>query len=173
MEYADYDEVDALNDLNDELRVVIQTLMVLSAEMTEHEQRIADMLIQNSNEIRHKLNKESTQFSKHLMDETKKVLPPLVQEYDRIVSPVFDKVKQTHRTINFWIMGIIGVFIALGIMSWFLVWQYKNEFMRYKNSVEIVRAFNASDAAVCDGRICVKGEAGKGYQPYLRAKARE
>ncbi|MFC2502268.1 MAG: hypothetical protein ACFNUD_06735, partial [Haemophilus parainfluenzae] len=97
MEYADYDEVDALNDLNDELRVVIQTLMVLSAEMTEHEQRIADMLIQNSNEIRHKLNKESTQFSKHLMDETKKVLPPLVQEYDRIVSPVFDKVKQTHR----------------------------------------------------------------------------
>jgi len=44
--------------------------------MTEHEQRIADMLIQNSNEIRHKLNKESTQFSKHLMDETKRVLPP-------------------------------------------------------------------------------------------------
>ena len=34
MEYADYDETDALNDLNDELRVAIQTFMVLSAEMT-------------------------------------------------------------------------------------------------------------------------------------------
>lgn len=173
MEYADYDEVDALNDLNDELRVAIQSLMVLSAEMSEREQRIAEMLIQNSNQIRHELHQESTQFSKHLMDETKRVLPPLVQEYDRIVSPVFEKVKQTHRTVNFWIMGIIGVFIALGIMSWFLVWQYKNEFMRYKNSVEIVRAFNASDAVVCDGRICIKTEPGKGYKPYLRAKARE
>ena len=107
------------------------------------------------------------------MDETKRVLPPLVQEYNRIVSPVFDKVKQTHRTVNFWIMGIVGVFIALGIMSWLLVWQYKNEFMRYHNAVEIMRAWNASDATVCDGRICVKGEAGKGYKPYLRAKARE
>ena len=41
MEYADYDETDALNDLNDELHVAIQTLMVLSAEMTEREQRIS------------------------------------------------------------------------------------------------------------------------------------
>ena len=173
MEYADYDEVDALNDLNDELRVAIQSLMVLSAEMSEREQRIAEMLIQNSNQIRHELHQESTQFSKHLMDETKRVLPPLVQEYDRIVSPVFEKVKQTHRTVNFWIMGIVGVFIALGIMSWFLVWQYKNEFMRYHNAVEVMRAWNASDATVCDGRICIKTEAGKGYKPYVRAKARE
>ena len=54
--------------MNDELRVAIQTLMVLSAEMTEREQRISQMLIQNSNEISHKLNQESTQFSKHLME---------------------------------------------------------------------------------------------------------
>ena len=173
MEYADYDETDALNDLNDELRVAIQTLMVLSAEMTEREQRISQMLIQNSNEISHKLNQESTQFSKHLMEETQRVLPPLVQKYDSIVSPVFDKVKQTHRTVNFWILGIIGVFIALGIMSWFLIWQYKNEFIRYQNAVEIVRAFNSSDTVVCDGRICIKAESGTGYKPYLRAKARE
>jgi len=70
MEYADYDEADALNDLNDELRVAIQSLMVLSAEITEREQRISQMLIQNSNEILHKLNQESTQFSKHLMNTT-------------------------------------------------------------------------------------------------------
>jgi len=79
MEYADYDEADALNDLNDELRVAIQSLMVLSAEITEREQRISQMLIQNSNEILHKLNQESTQFSKHLMDETKRVLLFLIR----------------------------------------------------------------------------------------------
>ena len=52
------------------------------------------------------------------------------------------------------------LFLTL-LVAWLLLGYYrralaaaKNELQRYENAVPIVQAFYASDAVICDGRIC-------------------
>ena len=79
--------------------------------------------------------------------------------------------------------GLLGLGLLLGLLAWGVLGYYQRELdtarqalSRHDNALPVLQAFQASDASLCDGHLCINADAtapryGQNKQ-YIRAKAR-
>ena len=96
-----------------------------------------------------------------IASDAKDALSPAAIEYDHAVSATARQLKQTGGLMWMWLGGAT-VLLGLVLMAcWAVLGYYRRELAvvqeeleRYEDAAPVVRAFYASDAVVCGGRIC-------------------
>lgn len=88
-------------------------------------------------------------------------LSPAVVEYDRAVASTAQRLKQTGSLAWMWLGGATMLLGLVLVAGWAVLGHYRRELAavqdeleRYEDAAPVVRAFYASDAVVCGGRIC-------------------
>lgn len=100
--------------------------------------------------------------SARIAGEAKAAIVPVAAVYERAVADTSRQLRMAGRTVWTWYIGLAalaGLFLASG---WGLLGYYgrelaqaKDQLARHENAIQIAQAFHASDAVVCDGRLCV------------------
>lgn len=108
---------------------------------------------------------------------------PVAVEYGHAVSAASGQLRTVGRTVWMW-FGTTGLMLALVLLAtWAVLGYYRrelaaaqDELQRYENAIPVLRAFQASDAVVCGGRICSnedpKGQRVGDKRQYRQAKPR-
>ncbi|WP_236621765.1 hypothetical protein [Luteimonas huabeiensis] len=165
--------------------------MMLRSEMTQREARMSASF----NEQVQSLRQEVSQFrrdiagivggaSTRIAEEAKDAVSPVAAEYGRAVSATSAHLQGASKTVWLWFGAAGSILLMVLLIGWAVLGYYrrelaaaKAELQRYEDAVPIVQAFVASDAILCDGRLCIavdpdarpQGEA----RQYRQAKPRQ
>lgn len=147
----------------------VKALMMLRSEMAQRETRMGASF----NEQLQSLRQEVHQFrrdiagivggaSAQIAKEAKEAVSPVAAEYGRAVSATSAHLQGANRTVWVWFAAAGSILLLVLLVGWAVLGYYRrelaqtqDELARYENAVPVVQAFFASDAVVCDGRICV------------------
>jgi hypothetical protein len=94
--------------------------------------------------------------------EAKQAVAPVAAEYNRAVSATSVQLGNASKTVWLWFAsGAVLLLLAL-LVGWMVLGYYRHELadskaqlQNYKDAVPVLQAFAASDATLCDGRLCV------------------
>ncbi|WP_057665508.1 hypothetical protein [Stenotrophomonas koreensis] len=108
---------------------------------------------------------------------------PIARECVRRTTEVTTQLRRTSSIIWGWYIGLVGLGLLLGLLLWAVLGYYqreleaaRQELARHDNALPVLQAFQASDASVCDGHLCIRADGtapryGQERQ-YIRAAAR-
>ncbi|HYP83743.1 hypothetical protein [Variovorax sp.] len=108
---------------------------------------------------------------------------PVVHRLDQALAAASNHVHSANRAVWVWLGAAGTVLLVALLVAWAVLGYYrrelaaaKDELARYDSAIPVVRAFYASDAQLCGGRICVNIEPGGqrvgDKRQYRQAKAR-
>lgn len=108
---------------------------------------------------------------------------PIASEYLRQTTAVTAHLRRAGHIVRGWYIGLMGLAVLLGVLLWAVLGYYRRELdaarqelARHDNALPVLQAFQASDASLCDGHLCIRAETTpRRYgqdQQYIRAKAR-
>lgn len=168
-----------------------KVLLALRTEMVEREQSIRAAFSQELQSLRNEvatthrevvatINGAKTQIA----EEAKAAIVPVAAQYDRAISATSAQIRGASKTVWMWFAAGGSILLLVLLVGWAVLGYYqreltqaKDELIRYENAVPVVQAFYASDATICDGRICVNVDrSGKQHgdkQQYVPAKPRQ
>ncbi|WP_296282033.1 hypothetical protein [Pseudoxanthomonas sp.] len=124
------------------------------------------------------------QHMQSLHDQAQSALAPATIRYDRAVESACVKLQAAQRTVSV-AFALAGSSLLLFLLvGWLLLGYYRrelqtvqSELQRHEQAIPILQAYAASDAMLCDGRICVNIDpAARPYgdqRRYRPAKPRE
>lgn len=99
--------------------------------------------------------------------EARAALDPVAAECGRAMNAASTQLQAAARTVWTWYAGLVGLGLLLAVIAWGVLGYYqreleraRDELARYDNAIPVLRAFRASDAIVCGGRICVDVDKG-------------
>ena len=168
----------------------VKALMMLRSEMAQREARMSasfneqvQSLRQEVSQFRHDIAGIVGGAGARIANEAKDAVSPVAAEYGRAVSATSAQLQGASRTVWLW-FGAAGSILLLVLLVGFAVLGYyrrelaatQDELQRYENAVPVVQAFYASDAVLCDGRVCVNvdtdGQPLGDRKQYRQAKPR-
>ncbi|WP_236621728.1 hypothetical protein [Luteimonas huabeiensis] len=147
----------------------VKALMMLRSEMAQREARMGASF----NEQVQSLRREVQQFRRdiegivggagaRIVREAKDAVSPVAAEYGRAISATSAHLQGASRTVWAWFAAAGSILLLVLLVAWAVLGYYRrelaqaqDELARYEHAVPVVQAFFASDAVVCDGRICV------------------
>lgn len=150
----------------------VKALLMLRAEMVQREARMSAMF----NERMQALGQEIHQFrndvagivggaSAQIAKEAKDAVSPVATEYDRAVSATSAHLQGASRTVWLWLGAAASILLLVLLVGWAVLGYYRrelahvqDELARYENAVPVLQAYAASDAVLCEGRLCVNVE---------------
>lgn len=168
-----------------------KALMLLRTEMEQREKRLNDGVAQHLQALRTELeqmHRRVDQVLSHaggkIAEEARQAVAPATVELDRAVASASASVRGVSKTIWTWFAVGGAILLLTLLVGWVVVGYYrrelaaaKEELGRYENAIPVVRAFAASDAVICDGRVCVnvdpKGKRQGRQGQYRPARARK
>lgn len=145
------------------LLLAMRTDMTVHAEKTRAAiQRDADALRASAAEFREQIGRMTGQAISRVAEEARQAISPEVLAHGRAVTAMTAQVERASRAARAWTIASIAT-LGLTVVAAFMVVGYSNrqltdlkgELHRYEDAVPVLQAFYASDARVCDGRICV------------------
>lgn len=169
----------------------VKALLLLRAEMAQREVRMSASF----NEQMQSLRQEVGQFrrdvagivsgaSDRIAREAQDAVSPVAAEYGRAVSATSAHLRGASRTVWSWFGATGATLLLILLVGWAVLGLYRreltdtrNELQRYDDAVPVLQAFYASDAVLCEGRICVNVEplarsAAGDQNQYRQAKPR-
>jgi hypothetical protein len=173
-----------------DLRDAIRALMLLRAEMEQREKRLHAGISQQMQSLREDLLHMHQRVAQvmntageKIGQEARQAMGPVTVEYERKVAAASTRLHAASGTVRVWTAIAGGVLLLVLLIAWAVMGYYrrelasaKDELARYENAVPIVQAFYASDAVVCDGRICANVDPNAGRlgdkRQYRPAKPR-
>lgn len=100
--------------------------------------------------------------SAQITQEAKQSVASVTADYDRAVTATSARLHEASKTVWGWFAAAGGILLAVLIVGWAVLGYFRREladaqeqFQRYENALPVLEAFSASDAMVCDGRLCV------------------
>jgi hypothetical protein len=168
----------------------VRALMMLRSEMTQRETRMnasfneqVQSLRQEANQFRHDISNIVDGAGTQIAKEAKAAVSPVAAEYSHAVSIASARLQGANKMVWLWFGAASSILLIVLLVGWAVLDYYrrelattKEELQRYENAVPVVQAFVASDAVVCDGRICVNvdpsGQAQGDKKQYRQAKPR-
>lgn len=111
--------------------------------------------------------------------DAKAAFVPVAQQYDRDVSATSAQLRQASRTVWMWFGAAGSILLLVLIVGWLVVGYYRSELAaaqealsRHQEALPVLNAYIASDATLCEGRLCVNTESstlragdGRRYRP--------
>ena len=121
--------------------------------------------------------------SARIASDAKDAVAPVTAQYGRDLAAAATVLRRTGATLWMWSIAAGGLLALVLIVGWAVLGYYRGELasskealQRYDDALPVLQAYYASDAVICDGRVCINPEAGTprggGDKPYRRAKAR-
>ncbi|WP_313318551.1 hypothetical protein [Stenotrophomonas sp.] len=149
------DAVKALLMLRSEM---VQREARMSAAFDERMQALAQQVTQVRSDIAGLVGGASAQIAR----EAKDAVSPVATEYGRAVSATSAHLQGANRMVWLWLGAAASILLLVLLVGWAVLGYYrrelsqaKDELARYENAVPVMQAFAASDAIICDGRICI------------------
>lgn len=157
-----------MESIQSELRDAGKALLLLRAEMGQREARMSAVLEEQARMLQHAAERFRSdiaglvgQAGAEMAQEAKRAVAPVASQYERTVSATTARLEAANKTVWLWFGAIGAVLLLVLVVGWTVLGYYrrelgatKAELGRYENAVPVVQAFYASDAILCDGRIC-------------------
>lgn len=110
-------------------------------------------------------------------------MAPVAMECKRAVADVTTRLRQSSRIVWGWYLALAGLALLLILLGAGVLGYYQRELdaaraalARHDNALPVLQAFQASDASLCDGHLCIRVDpAAQRYgqdKQYIRAVAR-
>lgn len=181
----------ALHDAAHANQQAAKAMLTLLAEMEQREARMTAAFNQRMHALEDGVSRVENRVAgivsgakTQLAEDGKLALAPVAAQFDRDVAATATQLKRANKTVWTWAAIIGGVLLSVAIVAWTVLGYYRRELAKtqaelahYERVVEVVKAYTASDAAVCDGRLCVNiepnGKRMGGKRQYRQAKLRE
>ncbi|WP_347484323.1 hypothetical protein ABFV80_002066 [Vandammella animalimorsus] len=163
----------------------INALLYLREEMGNDRQQLLQALRHET----HTLRQESNRFRQdvqHIVDgagagikqAAEQSLQPVSKDYRDNVAALARHVGKANTMVMTWLAAGVTVLLLGVLVLWGVLTYYRREaaaeqakLQNYENATQVLEAYNASDATVCGGLLCVKP--GNRHGDYRQAKPRE
>ncbi|MCF7221614.1 hypothetical protein [Marilutibacter chinensis] len=157
---------------NEQMKEVTRLLSALVAKFEQREARMQAAIDQKLQTLQNEVAQVDQRVNgivsgarTRITEEAKAAFAPMADEYNRAVSTTSLQLRGASKTVWTWYSGIAVLAILILVVGWAVLGYYrrelaatKEELQRYENAVPVVQAFVASDAIVCDGRICINAD---------------
>ena len=171
--------------LTEAARAVLIMLAKTDQRDTQLQESIGKELLALRNEVtqvRGEIASIVRNASTQITAEAKQAVSPVAAEYNRAVSATSAQLNSASKTVWLWFAsGAVLLLLAL-LVSWMVLGYYRHELadskaelQSYKDAVPVLQAFTASDATLCDGRLCVNTDEASRFgdkRQYRQAKPR-
>lgn len=168
----------------------IKALLLLRGELLEREQSLRASMDRRMQAMAVELAQSRRDIAQLVEDASAKItheaheaLSPITVEMNRVVADTKSGCARAGRVTWLWLCAAVSALLMSLAVGWTVLGYYRREasearlaLEKYENALPVVQAFVASDAIICDGRICVNPDpadrAAKDRKHYRRARAR-
>lgn len=175
---------------NEQMKEITRLLSALVAKFEQRETRMQAAVDQKLQALQNEVVQLHQRVSgivngaqARITEEAKAAMVPVAAEYDRAVTTTSFHLRSASKTVWTWYGGLATLAVLFFVIGWAVLGYYrrelaqaKDELARYENAVPVVQAFYASDAILCDGRVCVdvdrNGQRHGDKRQYVPAKPR-
>jgi hypothetical protein len=169
---------------------VLRALALMLARMEQREAQLhasLDNKAQSAHsqlqQLQHRLAAIAGSTQATISQQTAAAIAPVSVQCSRAVTELAGQLRQASRIVWGWYIGLLGLGLLLGLLAWGVLGYYQRELIaarqelaRHDNALPVLQAFQASDASLCDGHLCIRSDGtarqyGQDRQ-YIRARAR-
>lgn len=119
-----------------------------------------------------------------IASDAKDAVGPVTTQYVRDLAAASLMLRRNGATLWMWTAAAGGLLTLTMVIGWAVLASYRSELastkqalQRYDDALPVLQAYYASDASICDGRVCVNPEPATarsgGGKSYRRAKSRQ
>lgn len=170
-------------DVNDVLRALALMLARMEQRETQLHASLNDKAQSAHSELQHLQHRLAAIAGNAQSDISQQVaaaIAPASRQYGQAVADISRQLRHASRIVWGWYLGLLGLALLLG---WGVLGYYQRELAsaryalaQHDNALQVLQAFQASDASLCDGHLCINVDTastryGENNQ-YVRAKAR-
>lgn len=175
---------------DDNARDLLQALALLLARMEQRENQLHASLEHKAQaahaelqQLQHRLSHIVSNAQTSISEQATAAMSPLAREYGQAVAGVATQLRSASRIVWGWYLALAGLGMLMALLAWGVLGYYQRELddarqalARHDNALPVLQAFQASDASLCDGHLCIRADTtalryGQDKQ-YIRAKAR-
>ncbi|MGN0858291.1 MAG: hypothetical protein ACI4NW_03780 [Stenotrophomonas sp.] len=175
---------------NPNMQDLLRALALLLARMEQRENQLHASLQQRGQaahaelqQLQHRLLAIVGSAQASISEQASAAMAPAASEYRRVVAEAENQLRRTSRIVWGWYLALAGLALILAMLGGGVLGYYQRELAaardalaRHDNALPVLQAFQASDASLCDGHLCIHADAtapryGQDQQ-YIRAKAR-
>lgn len=175
---------------NPNMQDLLRALALLLARMEQRENQLHASLQQHGQaahaelqQLQHRLLAIVGSAQASISEQASAAMAPAASEYRRVVAEAENQLRRTSRVVWGWYITLTALALLLATIGWGVLGYYQRELAaardalaRHDNALPVLQAFQASDASLCDGHLCIRADAtapryGDNKQ-YVRAKAR-
>ena len=169
---------------------IVEAMLSLLGEMAERESRMNAVLQQGilriraeSEQARLALDSIVRSAGDQIATSAEKASRLATARYEYAVAEAVGQLRSANKMVWTWLGGAIAILAVTLLSGWLIVDRHKNalasikqEYEGYENATNVLRAYNASDARLCDDLICI--DANPNYRQvsnkrrYYQAKSR-
>ena len=169
---------------------LLQALALMLARMEQRESQLHASLQNKAQaahnelqQLQHRLASCVGDTQSAISQQAAAVMAPVAIECKQAVADVTTQLRQAGRIVLGWYLALAGLALILVMLGGGVLGYYQRELAtardalaRHDNALPVLQAFQASDASLCDGHLCIHADAtapryGQNKQ-YIRAKAR-
>lgn len=168
-----------------ELEQAINALLFLREEMARDQHRLEQALRHEMQTLRN----ESARFRQNVQqivegagegikEAAEKSLQPASKDCRDTAATLAGHVDKANNVMMTWLVAgvtvlLLGIFVLWGVLTYYRreVAAERTELHNYENANQVLDAYNASDATLCGGLLCIKP--GNRHGDYRQAKPRE
>lgn len=157
------------NANTDDAHDAMSALLMVAAKSEERSTRMAAAFDAEIKSIRSELVRTQREISRiveqaggQISQISVEALKPVTARYEHAVAGISERVRQTRHTLWIWFAITAAALLLLLITGWAVLGYYRSKLadtrqklQQQENVAALVRAFNASDAQVCEGRLCI------------------
>ena len=169
---------------------VLRALALMLARMEQREAQLHASLDNKAHsahselqQLQHRLAAIAGSAQATISEQAAAAIAPVSMQCSRAVTELAGQLRQASRIVWGWYIGLLALGLLLGLLAWGVLGYYQRELdaarqalARHDNALPVLQAFQASDASLCDGHLCIHADTtapryGQNRQ-YVRAKAR-
>ncbi|MFS8137237.1 MAG: hypothetical protein ACMG50_03820 [Thermomonas sp.] len=165
-------EKDELASTQEALTEAAKAVLIMIATMDQRETRMRETFATELQSLRHEVTRVREDVativrgaSSQIAEEARLAVSPIAVQYERAVSKTSSRLHSAGHVVWIWFAASLVLLLLAVVVGWSVLGYYRHELtttkaelQNYKDAVPVVQAFYASDATLCNGRLCVNND---------------
>lgn len=163
---------DELASTHAALTEAAKAILVMIATLDQRETRMRETFGTELQTLRHEVTRVREDVaatvrgaSTQIANEAKQAVSPIAAQYERAVTNTSAQLYGAGKIVRIWFATSFALLLLVLLVGWGILGYYRHELadtkaqlQRYQDAMPVLQAFYASDATVCDGRLCVNAD---------------
>lgn len=160
---------DELAATHEALTETAKAILIMIASMDQRETRMRETVAKELQSMRHEVARAREDVativrgaSSQIANEARQALAPVAAQYEHAVTKTSSQLHSAGSVVWIWFATSVSLLLLVLLVGWSVLSYYhreltdtKAQLQNYKDAVPVVQAFYASDAMICNGRLCV------------------